>query len=527
MDRDPSKANTIPELSSLAAKAYGNRPVLIDQGISLSFMELDAARVKGARALIASDIGIGDTVGIWAPNIINWIVASLAIQTVGALLVPLNTRLKGSEAAFILNQAETKLLFTVKEFLGIDYQQLISDKEIPTLREIICLDAGDSNGSSWEQFLNRGSTVSIETLEQSEHGVTAESPLDIMFTSGTTGRPKGVVTTHGQTLRTFATWSRTVGLSEKDRYLIINPFFHTFGYKAGWLACLMRGSLILPARSFDISSVIEKIASEKITVLPGPPTIYYSLLESSLRDGRDLSSLRLAVTGAAPVPPELIRKMKAELGFDVVLTAYGLTETCGVVSICREGDSPELISRSSGCAMDGVEIKCVDSRGVPVASDLPGEVWCRGFNVMKGYYNDPESTKEAITSDGWLKTGDIGILGEDGYLKITDRLKDMFIVGGFNCYPAEIESQLCEFPGVSRAAVIGVPDERLGEVPFAFVVADSNTFLDTEEILTWTKENMANYKIPRKIEIVEDLPVNASGKVLKTQLRAIYSDFLG
>ena len=527
MNIDPSEANTIPELSRLAAKTYGNRSVLVDQGISFSFMELDAARIKGAQALIASGIGTGDTVGIWAPNIINWIVASLAIQTVGAILVPMNTRLKGSEAAFILNHAEIKLLFTVKEFLGIDYQQLISDEEIPTLREIIYLDVRDSNASSWEQFLNRGSTVSIEALEQCEHALTAESPLDIMFTSGTTGRPKGVLTTHGQTLRTFATWSKTVGLTEKDRYLIINPFFHSFGYKAGWLACLMRGSLILPARSFDIRSVIEKIVSEKITVLPGPPTIYYSLLESSLRNGQDLSSLRLAVTGAAPVPSELIRKMKAELGFDVVLTAYGLTETCGVVSICREGDSPELISRSSGCAMPGVEIKCVDSNGLPVAPGLPGEVWCRGFNVMKGYLNDPESTKETITSDGWLKTGDIGVLGEDGYLKITDRLKDMFIVGGFNCYPAEIESQLCEFPGISRAAVIGVPDERLGEVAFAFVVADSNASLDLEAILAWSKENMANYKIPRKIEIVEDLPVNASGKVLKNRLRDICSDFLG
>ncbi len=517
---NPTDSSTVPELCRRAAEAYGGRTAVVDGSFSLNFVELDKARLDAARALISSEICVGDRVAVWAPNIINWIVASLATQTIGAVLVPLNTRLKGPEAAYILNQSETKLVFTVSEFLSTNYSELLANESISTLQEVVYLDGGmNQRATSWEDFLGRRENTPVAEVEKSERQLTADSPLDIMFTSGTTGRPKGVITTHGQTIRTFATWSETVGLTHQDRYLIINPFFHSFGYKAGWLACLMRGALILPARTFDVSSIIKKIAKDKISVLPGPPTIYHGLLESPLHSEYDLSSLRLAVTGAAPVPPELVNSMKEQLGFDVVLTAYGLTESCGVISICREGDPPELISSSSGCAMPGVQIKCVDPDGKELAPGVPGEIWCRGFNVMKGYLNNAEATREAITEDGWLKTGDVGVMDKEGYLQITDRNKDMFIVGGFNCYPAEIESQLCEIPGVSRAAVIGVPDERLGEVAAAFVVALPGVLLDKNAIMNWCKENMANYKIPRKIEIVETLPVNASGKVQKDRLR--------
>jgi acyl-CoA synthetase (AMP-forming)/AMP-acid ligase II len=350
--------------------------------------------------------------------------------------------------------------------------------------------------------------------------VAPEDVLDIGFTSGTTGAPKGVVTGHGQNIRVFETWSATVGLRAEDHYLIINPFFHAFGYKAGWLSAIIRGALILPVLNFDLDTVLQRIERDRISMLPGAPTIYQSLLAHPDRDSYDLSSLRLAVTGAAPVPVSLVNRMREELGFDVVVTAYGLTETCGTVTICRPDDPAEVISGTSGKAMEGVELRIVDSRGEDLPNGEPGEIWVRGYNVMQGYLDNPEATAETITPDGWLKTGDIGVMDDRGYVRITDRIKDMFIVGGFNCYPAEIENLICGCEGVAQAAVIGIPDERLGEVACAFVVPRPGALLSPEALIGWCRDNMANYKVPRTVHIVESLPVNASGKVLKNELRA-------
>jgi acyl-CoA synthetase (AMP-forming)/AMP-acid ligase II len=253
-------------------------------------------------------------------------------------------------------------------------------------------------------------------------------------------------------------------------------------------------------------------------MIPGPPTIYQSLLAHPRRSEYDLSSLRLAVTGAAPVPVDLVRQMREVLGFEVVVTAYGLTETCGVVSICRADDSAERISHTSGCAMAGTEIQCVDKTGKAVAAGVDGEILVRGFNVMQEYFNNPEATEQALTTDGWLKTGDVGVMDEDGYLRITGRIKEMFIVGGFNCYPAEIENILCDMPGIARAAVIGVPDERMGEVARAFLVRDADALPDEAAVIAWARAHMANYKVPRSVVFLEALPINAGGKVDKAEL---------
>jgi acyl-CoA synthetase (AMP-forming)/AMP-acid ligase II len=345
---------------------------------------------------------------------------------------------------------------------------------------------------------------------------------DIIFTSGTTGRPKGAMTTHAQTLRTFATWASVVGLTEGDRYLIVNPFFHTFGYKAGIIACLMAGATIVPEPVFDVDRVLDQVAMERITMLPGPPTLYQSILDHPERATRDLSSLRLAVTGAAAVPVELVKRMRGELTFTTVLTAYGLTESTGVVTMCRRGDDPEVISHTSGRAIPGIEVRIVDDAGAEVARDEPGEIVVRGYTVVAGYFEDPGATAEAIDADGWLHTGDIGVMDDAGNVRITDRLKDMFIVGGFNAYPAEIEGTLLGHAGVSQVAVVGVPDERMGEVGCAFVVPRPGTDPEAlaRELPAWARDHMANYKVPRSVEIVDALPLNASGKVLKTELRA-------
>jgi acyl-CoA synthetase (AMP-forming)/AMP-acid ligase II len=324
---------------------------------------------------------------------------------------------------------------------------------------------------------------------------------------------------HAQTLRAFGDWADIVGLTDSDRYLVINPFFHAFGYKAGIIASLIAGATLVPVAVFDLDVVLDLIESESISVLPGPPTIYQGLLNHPGLDPKRTTSLRLAVTGAAVVPVELVEAMRDTLGFGTVVTAYGMTEASGIATSCRREDPAALIASTSGRAYPGVEVRVVDDSGAELPAGAPGVVIVRGYNVMSGYFEHPEKTAEVIDSEGWFHTGDVGVMDDDGYLRITDRIKDMFIVGGFNAYPAEIERLLLLHPDVAQVAVIGVPDDRLGEVGFAYVLATSGTTADPKQIIAWAKENMANFKAPKYVEVVDELPLNASGKVLKFELR--------
>jgi len=524
MPSESCTANTLPQLIQQAAGLYGDKVAITDGEVELSYSQLEAARVGSARAALAAGLKKGDRFAIWAPNIYQWIIAAIGAQSIGAVLVPLNTRLKGAEAAYILRASGAKILFTVSDFLDVSYPELLAGQELPELEQIVMLSGEAADCASWDEFLAAGQGVETEAVTVAAAAIGPDDTLDILFTSGTTGKPKGVISCHGQNIRVFDTWSATVGLRSDDNYLIINPFFHSFGYKAGWLAAFIRGARIIPVKSFDLDAVLQQIAGEKISMIPGPPTIYQSLLAHPQRRKYDLSSLRLAVTGAAPVPVQLVKDMREELGFEVVVTAYGLTETCGVVSICRPDDSAERISHSSGRAMAGVEMKCVDAEGRQVEAGTEGEIWCRGYNVMQGYLDNPVETSAAISADGWLKTGDVGVMDSEGYVRITDRIKDMFIVGGFNCYPAEIENSLCNMPGVARAAVIGVPDERMGEVAKAYIILDADADLDEAAIIAWSRDNMANYKVPRSVDLLAELPMNAGGKVLKGELRVLAAE---
>ncbi len=289
---------------------------------------------------------------------------------------------------------------------------------------------------------------------------------------------------------------------------MINPFFHSFGYKAGIVACLTRGAAIVPQPVFDVAETMRLVEAERITVLPGPPTIYQSMLDHPDRDRYDLSSLRLAVTGAAVVPVALVERMQRELSFDTVLTAYGLTEAV-VATMCRPDDDPVTVATTCGRPTAGFDLKIADN----------GEVLLRGPNVMLGYLDEPEATAAAVDADGWLHTGDVGTTDEHGCLRITDRLKDMYICGGFNVYPAEVEQALARLPGVAESAVIGAPDDRLGEVGVAFIVPRDGFALSTSDVIDFCKERLANYKVPRQVRLVAELPRNASGKVLKRTLR--------
>ena len=508
---------SIPGLVRSSVERFSEREAVVDGTVRMSFADLGDAVDRAAAAVVAAGVEPGDRVAIWAPNCAEWMVAALGGVAAGGVLVPINTRFKGREAAYVLGRSRARLLFTVRGFLDLDFPAMLGEADdLPDLATTVLLKG--TGGVGWDEFLGRASKGDAI---QADHRARALGPgdrSDIIFTSGTTGRPKGVVCTHGQTLRVFEVWSRAVGLTEGDRYLVVNPFFHTFGYKAGFLAAIMRGATTIPHAVFDAASVMERIEAERVNVLPGPPTLYQSILNEPSRSGRDLSSLRLAVTGAAVVPVELIHRMRDELTFETILTAYGLTESTGTATMCRPGDDPETIANTSGRAIPDTEVRVVDTGGAEVERGQPGEIVVRGYNVTEGYFEDPEATAEAIV-DGWLHTGDIGVMDENGYVRITDRVKDMFIVGGFNAYPAEIENELLAHPAIAQAAVVGAPDERLGEVGVAFVVLRTGKTMDPKGVLAWLKERIANYKVPRRIEVVDALPVNASGKVLKYELR--------
>jgi acyl-CoA synthetase (AMP-forming)/AMP-acid ligase II len=510
---------TIPRALRRAAERFGDALALDDEGRRFSFAELAAEAERAARAFLAAGLRAGDRAAIWAPNLWEWVVAALGIQSAGGVLVPLNTRYKPAEAGYILRKSRARVLCTMGEFLGTSYADSLGGEALPDLERVVAFRGASQRGQPWAAFVAAGEGVPPAEARARAAAVAPGDLSDLLFTSGTTGHPKGVMTAHGQNLRVFDVWSRGVGIREGDRYLIVNPFFHSFGYKAGWLTCLIRGATAIPMQVFDAGKAMERIARERISLLPGPPTIYQSLLAHPERARHDLSSLRLAVTGAASVPVELVKRMRSELGFASVMTAYGLTECCGVVSLCRPDDDPETIATTSGRPLPETEVRCIDEDGKEAPRGTPGEIVVRGYNVMRGYFEDPDETAKTIDPEGWLHTGDVGVMDERGYLRITDRIKDMFITGGFNCYPAEIENLIYRHPGVAQVAVIGVPDERMGEVGMAFVVPRPGAVLEPAALIAWCREQMANFKVPRRVEIVSALPTNASGKVLKYELR--------
>ncbi|MFD9907809.1 FadD3 family acyl-CoA ligase [Streptomyces sp. NPDC059063] len=513
---------TVPRLVRAAAERYGGREAVVEGRTRVTYAELGERVERAAAACVAAGVEPGDRVAVWAPNTLDWIVSALGAVTAGAVLVPLNTRFKGAEAAYVLARSRAKLLFITGTFLGASYVASLrrSGAELPDLEQVVVLaDSAPPEYRTWKDFLAGGDGVTAAEVRARADAVAASAPSDIVYTSGTTGRPKGAVITHAQTLRCYEIWSDLAGLREGDRYLIVNPFFHTFGYKAGIVACLMRGATMIPQPVFNVDTVLANIAAERVSVLPGPPTLHQSLLDHPARDDHDLSALRLVVTGAAVVPLLLVERLRSELHIATVLTAYGLSEASGIVTMCRRGDAADVIASTSGRAIPGTEVKVVSPEGADLPSGTPGEILVRGHNVMTGYDDDPAETRQVLTADGWLRTGDVGVLDAAGNLRVTDRIKDMYIVGGFNAYPAEIEQLLGVHPDIADVAVIGIPDARLGEVGRAYVVRRPGTTLTADDVIAWARREMANYKVPREVAFVPELPRNASGKVLKRELR--------
>jgi HIP---CoA ligase len=467
-----------------AADRFGDAEAIVDGSLRLTFREV-VDRIRCAAGAFA-ELGVekGDRIAVWAPNSANWIVAAFGVMTAGGVLVPVNTRFKPDEAGDIITRSGAKAVLVQQGFLDQDYAAPAGTPVIDLASDFL------SSGSPFERPVDGGDIS------------------DIIFTSGTTGRPKGAMMNHRQTLRMYEEWATLADLREGDRYLMINPYFHTFGLKAGLIASFLRGATMLPLAVFDIDAVVELIDRERISMLPGPPTMYHSLL--TVQDKAKLSSLRAGVTGAADIPVELVRRIHDELPFQTLMTGYGLTEA-GNVTLSRPGDSFEDVATTAGLPCEDVEVRIADD----------GEVLVRGYGVMQGYLDDPEATAQAIDADGWLHTGDLGNFDKSGRLRIDGRKKDMFIVGGFNAYPAEIEGFMLEHPAVAQVAVIGVPDERLGQVGKAFVVPlqHAKGTVSEQDLMVWCRARMAGFKAPRFVEFLDCLPLNATGKVMKDQLR--------
>jgi acyl-CoA synthetase (AMP-forming)/AMP-acid ligase II len=371
--------------------------------------------------------------------------------------------------------------------------------------------------TSWAEFAGAGS--SNAALDRRMAALTPEDVSHVQYTSGTTGAPKGAMLRHGAMVETTQRWAEVVGLTVGDCYPVVSPFSHIGGHKTGLLACLVAGATTGPVATFDPDSFERMVAEHDVTVVQGPPTLFHALIERARQGSDALATLRVGVTGAAVIPPTLVRDMLHVLGLQLVVTAYGLTETTGVCTMTRPGDPIDVVAETSGRPIEGVEVRIVDESGASLPPGSRGEIAVRGIGVMQGYLDDPEATRATMHGD-WLATGDVGWVGEDGNLRIVDRLKDMVVVGGFNVYPAEIERVLLEHPAVAQAAVIGLPDPRMGEVPGAFVVPAAGAVIEVASLVAYVGEQLAKFKVPRTVWVVDRLPLNAAGKVAKAELRS-------
>ncbi|MCW2748282.1 MAG: long-chain fatty acid--CoA ligase [Nocardioidaceae bacterium] len=519
--RCDEKFASIPALVQGQARELGDATYLIDGDESWSFAETEARMLAAARGFIALGVQPGDRVALCAPNSALWIQATLGLQAAGAILVPLSTRFKASEIAYVLASSRATVLITAGSFLGTDYVEIMRDAvaESGTAPQIVVLDGEHDGAVSFADMVDRGASVPEQDALDRIAAIRGADLSDIMFTSGTTGASKGVRLRHSQALRGFEWLGNAFGYQRGETFAVIPPFFHSFGYKAGWLSGLIQGMRVIPVKAFDALGLLELIQTHQVNVLNGPPTIFIDLMNHPRRTEFDISSLRVGTTGAATIPLKVIQDMHDVLGFEVVINAYGLTESTALVSSSRPDDDPELVASTVGRPADGLEVIIVDDEGKELPYGDDGEIWVRGYLVMEGYWENPEATAEAITPDGFLRTGDIGNIDAQGFIKVTDRKKDMYIVGGFNAYPAEIEAALTRHDKIVNVAVIGVPDDRMGEVGWAYVIPKTDSGLTEDDVIAYARENLANFKVPRRVVLVDELPLTPSMKVSKLPLR--------
>lgn len=520
-------ANRFPENEAL---------VYPDRQLRCSYRELNAVCDKLAKGLIALGIKKGEHVAIWATNIPEWVLLQFATAKIGAVLVTINTLYKSRELEYILKQSETTTIFLIRGFRDTDYVETLEKaadglkalpsgqvkaENLPFLRRAIFVGKDTPVGMlNFSEIERLGEALGDEEYAERQAELNEHDVINMQYTSGTTGFPKGVMLSHYNIINNAFSIGECMKFTEKDRLCIPVPFFHCFGCVLGVLACVTHGATMVPIESFEAEQVLRTIDAEKCTAVHGVPTMFIAELEEPGFHYYDLSSLRTGIMAGAPCPIEIMRRVMTEMHANEITIAYGLTEASPVITQSRTEDSVEIRATTVGRALPDVEVKIVDiGDGREMPSGLQGELWARGYLVMKGYYNMPEETAGAIDSEGWLHTGDLAIMDEHGYCRITGRLKDMIIRGGENIYPREIEEYLYTHPKIMDVQVYGVPDCKYGEQVMAAIKLHNGVTATEEEIQEFCRGQIANHKIPWYVRFVDDFPMTASGKVQKYKLR--------
>ena len=467
----------------------------------------------------------GDRVGIWAPNRYEWVVTQFAAARVGAILVTINPAYKTSELSHALNKAGVSVLVMARGFREADYRAMLREVAgaCPELRETVVLE------DDWEAFLAAGAGVDDDELAAREAGLRFDEPINIQYTSGTTGFPKGATLSHHNIVNNAHFVSRTLAYSELERVCVPVPFYHCFGMVLGSLACAAYGAcLVVPSEGFDPAAVLRAVESERCTSLYGVPTMFIAELEQADFERFDLSSLRTGMMGGAPCPVEVMKKVRSQMHMDEVTIICGMTETSPVSTQTALDDPLEKRVSTVGRVHSHLEMKIVDPvTGATVPRGTSGEQCTRGYSVMLGYWDDEAATARAIDADGWMHTGDLAVMDDDGYVSIVGRIKDLIIRGGENIYPREVEEFLHRLPGISDVQVIGVPSERYGEEVMAWVKPRDGVTLGEAELIAACEGQIARFKIPRYWKFVDSFPMTVTGKIQKFRMREISTAELG
>lgn len=530
--------HTIGSLLDEIAKRFPNNDALVypERGLRYSYDQFNQVCRQVAKGLLRLGVKKGDHLSIWAYNVPEWVILQFATAKIGAVLVTVNTAYKSAELEYVLHQSDSTTLFMVKSFKDTDYVKTLTDvipalaasepgnlqhDKLPFLKNVVFIGEDTPAGMmNFERIIALGTEVSDAELAAVEATLDCHETINMQYTSGTTGFPKGVMLTHANIINNGFNIGECMKFTEKDRLCIPVPFFHCFGCVLAVLACVTHGATMVPVEIFDPLKVLQTIEAEKCTAVHGVPTMFIAELEHPEFKRFDLSSLRTGIMAGSPCPIEVMKRVIRDMHAAEITIAYGQTESSPVITQTRTDDPIELRVATVGRALPDVEVKIVD---IETNAALPpgkqGELCTRGYLVMKGYYKMPEETARAIDADGWLHTGDLAIMDENGYCKITGRIKQMIIRGGENIYPREIEEFLYTHPKVSDVQVYGVPDKKYGEQVMAAIIIKQGMTMSEEEVREFCKDRIANYKTPKYVKFVEGYPMTASGKIQKFKLR--------
>ncbi len=536
---------TIGDLLDLQAERFGGNDALVhvDWDVRYTYREFQAECDRVARGLMALGINKGDHVGVWATNYPEWVVAQFATAKIGAVLVTVNPAYRTHELEYLLHQSDAVALVLIGNFRSSDYVAMLGEvapelagsipgqlrcEKLPHLRHVIFVPPYGGAAVeippgmfAWDDVRARGEEISPSALAQRQRECHPEDVICIMYTSGTTGNPKGVMLTHHNLVANAFYVVDGIRFTEQDRLCIPVPFYHCFGSSISTLGCVTRGAaMIVPSEYFDPGKALTAVEKERCTALHGVPTMFIAELEHQDFDEFDLSSLRTGIMAGSPCPIEVMRQVIDRMGAREMTVGYGLTEASPVITLTNSDDTIERRVTTVGPAIPHVEVKIADPEtGEDLASGEQGELCARSFMNMKGYYRMPEATEAAIDAEGWLHTGDLAVADADGYYKITGRLKDMIIRGGENVYPREIEEFLYTNPKVADVQVIGVPDQRFGEEIMAWVMLKADQEATEEEIKEFCRGRIAHYKVPRYVKFVSEFPMTVTGKIQKFVMR--------